>query len=347
MASATRCTAIGVNMSIEQLQSSLDEMDFISCLRRIDCQNRSKPRQGHAVRPSDEVVRLSQRARTSFHGRALDSIEARNGLHDYRLFCNFLGLFGTNGPLPLHLTEYADQRVRHHQDPAFAAFVDLFNHRMLSLFYRATADLDPSIAMDRPEDNGLEAMAAALGGYLPSAGRHRDDIPDYTKFFHAGWMGGHAKSPDGIKALVMQYFEVQTGIDEFTGGWLTLPDSAHTVIGQRSQASCLGVSTYLGRRAWSVGHKFTLVLGPLGWDEYLSFQPGGQRARSLYQLMKNYLGDEWDWDVKLVIAAGKVKGFGLDKKAVLGFSSFLGLRSGTSRSATREICLNRRVLRGE
>ncbi|MFK7997912.1 MAG: type VI secretion system baseplate subunit TssG [Granulosicoccus sp.] len=328
---------------IERLVSALDDFDFISCLRLVECERTDRPRVGKATRPSDEVIRLSQKASTGFKGRALDSIEERKGHHEYQLFCNFFGLFGTNGPLPLHLTEYADQRVRHHQDPTFAAFVDMFNHRMLSLLYRASAELDPAINFDRPDDNALEPIIAAFGGYLPSAARQRDTIPDYEKFSNAAWMGRYTKSPDGIVALIEQYFSLCAKVEEFTGDWLTLPDSAQTVIGRRSQIASLGVSTYLGKRAWSVGHKFTIILGPLLWNEYQSFKPGGLRARELYQLMKNYVGDEWDWDVRLVIAEGNVCGFSLNRQAALGFNSFLGGKTHAVGS-TREVCINKSVL---
>lgn len=328
---------------LANLKESLHDYDFISCLRLIECERTDKPRQGHAARPADEIVRLSQKASTSFQGQALHLIEERTGHHDYRLFCNFFGLLGTNGALPLHLTEYADQRTRHHQDPTFAAFVDMFNHRMLSLFYRASAEFDPAINFDRPDDNGLERIIAAVGGYFSPTARDRDDIPDYIKFFNAAWMGGQVKSPDGVVALLGQYFTLPVKVDEFTGDWLTLPDSAITIIGRRSQVASLGVSTYLGRRAWSVGHKFTVVLGPLSWDDYLSFKPGGRRANELFQVMKNYVGDEWDWDVKLAIAEGETQGCSLNHQAALGFNSFLGGK-GSAVVSARNIRLNKSVM---
>lgn len=328
---------------LARLKESLDDYDFISCLRLIECERTDKPRQGHAARPADEIVRLSQKPATGFQGRSLDSMEERTGHHDYQLFCNFFGLLGTNGALPLHLTEYADQRARHHQDPTFAAFVDMFNHRMLSLFYRASAEFDPAINFDRPDDNGLERIVAAFGGYFSSAARNRDEIPDYIKFFNAAWMGGQTKSPDGIVALLEQYFTLPVKVDEFTGDWLTLPESATTMIGRSSQVASLGVSTYLGRRAWSVGHKFTVIIGPLLWGDYLSFKPGGRRARELFQLMKNYVGDEWDWDVKLAIAEGEIRGCSLNRQAALGFNSFLGGK-GAAIGSARSIRVNKSVL---
>ena len=52
---------------------------------------------------------------------------------------SFFGLFGANGPLPLHLTEYAYGRQLQAGDPSFARFADIIHHRFLGLFHRAWA----------------------------------------------------------------------------------------------------------------------------------------------------------------------------------------------------------------
>lgn len=323
------------------LESGLHNYDFISCMRFIDSRHTDRPRHGRALRPSDEVIRLSQKPMLRFIGPALDSLEEREGLHKYQLFCNFTGLFGTNGALPLHLTEYADQRARHHQDSSFSAFIDLFNHRMLSLFYRACVEFDPAVNLDRDDSNFSEEVLAALGGYTPDAAHQRDVIPDYTKRFNACWMGRQSKSPDGIKALLSQYFEVEVDVIEFTGGWLDLPAEAQTRLDGRESPQLLGESTYLGRRTWVIGHKFSVVVGPLDWDEFISFKPGGHRARALFHLMKNYVGDEWDWDLKLSVTSAKA--IRLDRKSALGFNCVLG-RIEKARETVREVSFNQRTL---
>lgn len=338
-------------MSIQgdSFEGNLDSHSFISILRLIDCKNTDKPRIGRASHPRDESVRLSQKPASGFQGKALDSLQEREGLHEYQLFCNFFGLFGSNGILPLHYTEYADQRERHHQDSTFSAFLDLFNHRMLSLFYRASVEFEPSVNLDRVDGNSLEEMLSAIGGYATPASRRRDGIPDHVKRFNAGWMGRVCKSPDGIKALLAQYFDLEVKVEEFTGGWLDLPDDAiFTLGGSASGTSCgnalLGVSTYLGRRSWGVSHKFTVVLGPIDWNDYLSFKPGGSRAIALYELVRNYCADEWDWDIKFVVT--NVEGSRLNHKSRLGFNSVLS-RSLNASKGVRQFCFNKNVLVGE
>ncbi|WP_313651069.1 type VI secretion system baseplate subunit TssG, partial [Pseudomonas soli] len=66
--------------------------------------------------------------------------------------------------LPLHLTEYMRERQRNHADPTSKRFLDVFHHRLLSLFYRAWAEARPTVSHDRPGDDYWAARLAALSG---------------------------------------------------------------------------------------------------------------------------------------------------------------------------------------
>ncbi|MBX4144998.1 type VI secretion system baseplate subunit TssG, partial [Ralstonia pickettii] len=103
---------------------------------------------GHAVRPRDEPVRLGQRPSLAFAASMLAGV-TDDGTVPPRIAIHGFGLFGPNGPLPTHLTEYAHERAAQHDDPTFAAFADLFHHRLILLFYRAWADAQPTVTLDR------------------------------------------------------------------------------------------------------------------------------------------------------------------------------------------------------
>ena len=86
-----------------------------------------------------------------------------------RLGVRFLGLLGPQGPMPLHFTEYVRDRLQHHGDRALAHFLDLFHHRLLSLFYRAWAQAQPVVHRDRPQDNRYAAWLRAAAGLPPTS----------------------------------------------------------------------------------------------------------------------------------------------------------------------------------
>ncbi|MEE9318984.1 MAG: type VI secretion system baseplate subunit TssG [Granulosicoccus sp.] len=321
------------------LSDHIKSLDFISAIRMIESRFPEKPKLGQSARVSDDMVRLSQYVTLSFNGPSLHSFEKTKGQHGYRLQCNFFGLLGTNGPLPLHYTDFADQRARHNSDPTFREFLDLFNHRMLSLFYRASANYEPAINLDR-DHNNFDVFIGALGGHMHESGHSRDAIPDHFKRYQAMSFGSIARSPEVLEKLIVEYFDVQAKVSEFVGGWLRLPRDARMSLGDRGASTELGVSTYLGKKVWSIAHRFRLGIGPLAWADYLSFKPGGKRIKSLYDLIRNYTGDEWDWDVQLTTHSEEVEPFSLDRKRSLGFDSWL-TGSDTSQSTDRFVLLSK------
>ncbi len=82
--------------------------------------------------------------------------------HDVAIYS--FGLFGPNGPLPTHLTEYVHERIVHHQDHSLAAFADIFHHRATLLFYRAWADAQPAVSLDRADNSRFVDYLACLAG---------------------------------------------------------------------------------------------------------------------------------------------------------------------------------------
>lgn len=343
MAGEHRTTIDSVEHSLGELCEQVSSADFVAAVRQIECAYPDKPRIAEAVRVRDDILRFSQHITLGFKGKALQSLQPASGAHEYRLHVNFFGLLGSHGPMPLHYTEYADQRSRHHSDPTFKEFLDLFNHRLLSLFYRAYVQFDPVVNFDRPENNSYAEFLGALSGLLPGVSENRDSISDNAKRQYPGWFSSTAKSPDGIAAIVEDYFGLPVSIKEWVGGWLPLPEISRSRLGSDAASMQLGRSVYIGRRVWSIRHKFNVVLGPLDWEAFTSFKPGGARALALHDLIRNYLGDEWDWDLQLIIKKDEIRHMKLDRSHALGFDSWM--KSGKrNHYSSQSVLLNRKLI---
>lgn len=299
--------------------------DFLSVVRAIECMDHSKPRLGLSTNIEQDPLRLSQHVSLAFQGTELHALDDSRGnhKHSHRLYCNFLGLLGTNGPLPLHYTEYAIERDRISRDPTFKEFIDLFNHRLLSLFYRSLSQHDPAINFDRPGQDAFTDVVSAIGGYFFPDAQDRDRMPDHVKRWHGLMMGSRCKSPDGLKAVVGHYFDVPVEVQEFVGEWLALPDEVLLALGSRSASAELGKTTILGRRVWSTAHKFRLRVGPLSREDYCSFRPGEDRALTLHDFVRNYVGDELEWDIEFVVDENEIGALYLNQGRALGFDSWL------------------------
>jgi type VI secretion system protein ImpH len=341
--------------------------DFYQTLRRLECLHDGKPRWGEALRPVDEPVRLGQEPDLSFAPAPLASFEAANG-GPPRLQVRLFGLFGPNGPLPLHVTEYARERLRLKGDPTLSRFLDVFHHRFLALFYRAWAQAQPHVSRDRPNADRFTVYVGSFLGMASNASRDRDATPDLAKMFHVGALIRQVRNAEGLVHILQHFFKVPVGIEEFVGHWLPLGPRERTYLGR--DGATLGAGSALGAGVWDRQHKFRIRLGPLTLKEYESFLPaspaspklrsneGGPELRSreggpaspklrsseggplrqLVDWLRLYLCFELDWDLRLVLKDREVPRLTLGGGGRLGWTTWLGQRRGGTDAA--DVCLD-------
>ncbi len=78
--------------------------DFFHALRLIEALHPQHPRLGQARRPVDEPLRLGQSADMSLAASSISRVDLADRSGRPRMEVRFFGLFGPNGPLPLHMT---------------------------------------------------------------------------------------------------------------------------------------------------------------------------------------------------------------------------------------------------
>jgi type VI secretion system protein ImpH len=289
---------------LDALSRAAHQFDFFQALRRLEALHRDsadRPRFGDAQRPADEPLRLGQEPSLSFPAASLSRLLAATDGTPPRLLVHFFGLLGPNGPLPLHLTEYTRDRQRNADDPTMARFFDLFHHRMLLFFYRAWAAGQPTASRDLPATDRFELYVGALVGLGLTALRQRDAFPDLAKLYYAGRLAPHHRNAEGLAAMVGEFFGLPAQLQSFVGEWIDLPMDHRWRLGAANGPGRLGVSTMLGARTWTRQQKFRLVLGPLTRAKFQSMLPGGTALPKLTALVRNYVGDELRWDVRLIL----------------------------------------------
>ena len=322
MASKSRASAQSVALD-RALAEAPYRFGFFHALRCIECAHPRQPRIGESARPADDSVRLGQRPTLAFAPSTLAAYEpGAQGLPP-RLLVYFLGLFGPNGPLPLHLTDYARERINNAKDPTFARFADVFHHRALSLFYRAWASSRPTVSFDRPESDRFADYVASLFGLGMRSLRNRDGVADIAKLHYAGHLSCQTHHADGLISLLADFFRLPVALDEFVGHWMLLPSDCQWRLGESPETGALGISTTVGGRIWDRQCKFRVVFGPLAIDDYESMLPGGSNLSRLVALVRNYVGDELAWDLNLILKRQEVPPLKLGGTGRLGWTSWL------------------------
>lgn len=312
--------------SLEWLRALREEpykFGFFQTLRRLECIYAAQPRFGKATRVSDDPIRLGQQPSMAFAPATFAEYAPGKAGCPARLLVYFLGLFGPNGPLPLHLTDYARDRMRNADDPTLARFADIFHHRMLHLFYRAWADAQPTVNHDRPGQDRFFTYLGSLFGLGMEQLQGRDALPDHAKLYYAGQFVGQTRSASGLCDLLKDYFGLTVSIEEFVGQWLTLPSDSHWRLGESPDTGSLGQTIIMGERVWECQQKFRIRFGPMGIQDYERLLPGGASLERLVALIRMYVGDAVNWDVNLILNKAEIPPLQLGGGARLGWTTWL------------------------
>jgi type VI secretion system protein ImpH len=241
----------------------------------------------------------------------------------------FMGLLGVGGALPLFYTELMARREIYDKDPSARAFLDVFLHRAVVLFYQAWRKHRLALGFEEDRSRAFTPMLLSLAGLgqtgLQGRMQARDGgVADDSVAQFAGLLQQRPLSAEALRQVLQRYFNVNVKVEQFVGRWFTLPTSNQTSLGLAGSAA-LGAGAVVGQRVWQRDLSMRLVIGPLNADRFQRFLPGGSAARALEQLVTLATGVQVEYDVRLELAANEVLPIRLnpERSARLGWDSFL------------------------
>ncbi len=323
MAPESRHESASVSERLLREPYRFDFFQAVRLLERLEAeQGRSCYPVGHDRLPAQEAVRLPALPGLSFPAGEISQIRPRNTQGNDNLppemIVTFMGLTGPAGVLPQHYTTLLLQRLRS-RDTTLRDFLDLFNHRMLSLFYRAwekyrfplayersRLDKGGTINQETPADSDLfgQGLYALVGLGLPAL--RVQVAPGSEAFLYFAGLFAHQPRPAVcLENLLSEHFGVPVQVRQFEGQWLYLEEDDRTRLGAGgSPEGCntqLGADAVAGQRAWEVQSKLRLRMGPLTWAQFRDLLPTGASRPMLLHLARTYLGPDLDFDVQLVL----------------------------------------------
>jgi type VI secretion system protein ImpH len=313
-------------LGVDTLRAWFDETrpwaaGFLSLLRAVAARDRTMPRLGAAALPREEPFRISQQPSMAFAPREIAGLDVARGHLNVRLFG--LGLWGPQGPLPLHLTELAYTRGESYQDHALARFADLFHHRSLALFYRAWAASQATASLDRPDDEAFSFYVASLIGTDPGEAS-RSCLPTHPRYAASAHLVRESRNPDGVAATLSHYFGVPMHVEEFIHHWIQVSGADRSRLGAPSPSSIMCEGALLGDTIPDRQHKFRIVIGPVDLDQYLRLTPHGDDLPTLIEWVRAFVGFEYDWEIKLLVKPRAAPPARCDTAHRLGYSTWLG-----------------------
>lgn len=323
MAAAGRRADSGMRDSIVEQGYRFEFFQAVRMLERL-CRDREQV--GTSSHPSREVARFRAHLTLSFPASQIQHVEFGEAAEAQpRVTVNFMGLTGPSGVLPRNYTELLLERA-YRKDHTLRDFLDLFNHRMISLFYRAWEKYRFPIAYERGNDTFTGYLSSLIGLGTPGLQR-RLQLEDQGLLLYAGLFLQRPHSAAALEAILRSYFDIPVQVCQFHGFWVRLGEENHTRLGVQNHQ--LGFNVVCGSRVWDRQSKFRIRLGPMGRGEFEQFLPGGSAYAPLMQLARLFAGLELDFDAQLVLRARQVPSCRLQSTAGgarLGWSSWLKTR---------------------
>jgi len=300
------------DLSVEAWESALreapDAFAFFQAVRLLHRRPGGRQAVGEFADPGAEVVRFSSNPSLAFPAGEVQSLR-QDPEGRARMMVNFLGLVGHMGVLPVQYSLLVDEQAAQEGDPdAFRDFLDIFQHRLISLFYRVWERSHFFVPFERGEDDTLSRRLLDLVGLGSGDLRGRMEIKDQALLFYAGLLGSHHRSAVALERLLEDYFQVPVEVIQFRGGWYGISRDSQCRIDDELAGGGLGEGMALGDEIWDPQARIQLRIGPLRRDEYDEFLPGGRAHAPLRQITQFFSDGQFDFEVQLVLHRDDVPG---------------------------------------
>jgi type VI secretion system protein ImpH len=338
-----------LNLEHSPQGESLEPSCFIEKVRQIDQSNTHRPRTGKSKYPREEAVRFRQVPHIHFApaevANTKDDRLAQREFHSEEIMCFFFGLMGPNGPLPSVYSDVILAKAKgiphpdmgelrradslYRQDTGPAAFIDLFNHRFLSFFYRASVSSDKAIDFDRPEESRFHDFIGGFLGLGSLATQNQMDVPDTTALYFSGQFSCPTQHKSGLCSIISDYTGRSTQIGENVAHWIEVPSDCLTKLGAGRNASRLGRTCMLGSRHLDRTMRFRLTIGPMPYADYQQIKPGSATMNALKSLVLLYCNREFVCELNLILQKEEVPPCQLGGGVALGFTTWLSSQERT------------------
>ncbi len=313
---------------LNTLQGRVAEASLYRFCQLLEQASSDGPPLGSTESPADDPVRFRPDAGMGFPAGELKAIEFSSAQGPATVRTRLLGLYGVDSPLPTGYLDDIAQRREGHE--ALEAFLDIFNHRIFTQFYRIWRKYSYPASF---EAAGTDATSQCLLGLigLGIPGTARQIATPMSRFLALlSVMRLPTRNAEGVTALVKLLApNTQAYV---TPHWpkkisLTYPASLSAV-----HPVSLSQGTPLGPVAYDVNSQLGLTLFTEDRDEARGWLPGAQLLNDLLVLLRVYLGWRCTARLQLSLPLDSLPLAQLGSAPVLlGMTGVLGLGGETGR----------------
>lgn len=317
---------------VEQLQSEPQRFDFFQAARLLERAACMHPEKGELAtdnvgalaRPDQEAIHFTSRSSLAFNGSDVTKVTQNrisnydteeNSVLQWQMEVAMMGLTGSQGVMPYYLSEIVLSELRK-KSSALKDYLDLFNHRTISMFYEAWHKYQLASNYERSQQSGTAKddlftdALLSISGIGLSEQKYRSSIPDEQMVGFAGHFGRTICSAESLRSSISGMFGLNIEIDQFQGQWYDLPSDVHCRMpdadNPQGTNNQLGVSTVIGARCYQAQNKFSVIIRPASEDEFMALAPGSKKLEELKSFIKLSVGGEQDFDIEIQLSDDQI-----------------------------------------
>ena len=309
------------------------EFDFYQAIKILEALKPNCGRFGVEDDPLKEALHI--RSRVSFSPASSDIYSIRSSAYSHKpptLTVNFFGLAGVQGPLPPPFAEMIIDQERA-KNTAFRDFLDIFNHRLLSAWYRIRLKMTPGLSQKPLIHTPMGKIFYDLCGLGTKTFQKKLTIADEKIILLAPLLWERPRSLAGLKQILKAYFHsfhspsLALTLEPFVGKWVSSPLSELSTLGKTGQFNQLGRTLFLGKKIWIQNDGVKICFSNLSLKDYEKFLPHGPHFNHLTELIYLYGGVEMRPFLSLSIQKEEIPPARLGKM-ILGHTAWLGKGGG-------------------
>ncbi len=288
---------------VHRLYEEYYSFSFYQAVALLETLHPGKKRIGQSLEPDKEAVRFTVKPGLVFPPSDIEGLSPGDEETPVNMSVTFMGLIGPAGLLPHWYNEHAIER-RREKDFALIDFLDIFHHRLVSLFYLAWKKNQFPVNYLPGAKDKLSGYLLSLAGLGTPGLAGRIGLTEESLSFYSGLLSRQVPSAVAIQATVEHFADTNVSIDQFVERLVPLNPEDQTQIGKANGR--LGEETVCGSFVRECQTKFLVNLGPMPYADFSRFLPSGDMLYPIFSLVRYLVGVEYEFEIRIFLQRQEV-----------------------------------------
>lgn len=291
---------------MRELMGRAPRMNFFQLCQLLELHAPQQPLLGRQDTPEFEPVRFRPLSKVGFPSAEIAKVEFddERPLAPPSIRTTFLGLYGVNAAIPHHFIE--DIVLRREGSEAVAAFLDMFNHRLATLFYRSWRKYRYPVGFRPGGADEMSGYLLCLAGFGIGNAEHQQGLSPARLLALLGLLTQRTRTADGLAGVIRQLLPgAGVTVKEFHPVWVRLEQPQ--ALGRKTTGKLiprgLGDGHVLGRGVLDRTQTVQVTIRPANAAQANHILPDASLHGDMLKLLRVYLGYKVDAELRMEVSA--------------------------------------------